>query len=330
MIFSLIVCTYNRSESLKRLLISLRSQTLYPDEILIVDGSNNNVTEDMLEENNFLSTRYFKVDEDHRGLTLQRNYGIRQVSLKSEFICFFDDDIVPERDYFEKLLKTYKDQPDAIAVGGWIVDDTKWIKLEKDKAKFDDFWIDGYIRKLGQRNVLRKILGLQPDKPPGFMPDFSHGFSTGFLPPSGRTFPVEFFMGGVSSYRKKLFKDVNFSKRFVGYGLYEDMDFCIRIQKFGKLYLNTAAKVKHLHEESGRPNYMKYGEMMINNGYYVWRLKHSNPSFIAKIKWYLINLLLLLIRMFNGLKNKDAFDDFKGRVLALAKLLFNNKSEQLS
>ena len=87
-------------------MISLRSQTLYPDEILIIDGSNNNVTEDMLEENNFFSTKYFKVDEDHKGLTLQRNYGIRQVSLESEFICFFDDDIVPERDYFEKLLKT--------------------------------------------------------------------------------------------------------------------------------------------------------------------------------------------------------------------------------
>mgnify|MGYP001269438940 CR=1 FL=1 len=40
-----------------------------------------------------------------------------------------------------------------------------------------EFVIDNYVRPLGQRNVLRKSLGLLSDKPPGFMPDFSHGFS---------------------------------------------------------------------------------------------------------------------------------------------------------
>lgn len=327
MIFTLIVCTYNRSESLLRLLKSLQSQTFYPHEILIIDGSTNEVTRNMLHTNDFRAVKYFMVGNENRGLTLQRNFGVSHVAHNSEFICFLDDDIVPENKYFQKLLETYSNKPKAVATGGWIIDDTNWKKKDKSEVDFGEFWIDGYVRKLGQRNVLRKYLGLLSNKPPGFMPDYSHGFSTGFLPPSGKSYEVEFFMGGVSSYRTGLFNKMKFSERFVGYGLYEDMDFCLRIQKYGKLYVNTAAKVRHLHEESGRPNYYKYGKMVIDNGFYVWRLRYPNPNLKAKIKWFCINLVLIVIRMFNGLNSKNAFDDFKGRFEALIRISFSRKSE---
>ena len=324
--FSLIVCTFKRSESLKRLLQALKYQTLYPGEILIIDGSDNEVTEKMLHNNDFKAVKYFKVSTENRGLTLQRNFGINKVSEQSEFICFLDDDIVPENDYFKELIETYNNVPDAIAVGGWILDDVNWIKKDKSTVGYKDFWIDGYVRKLGQRNVMRKVLGLLSNKPPGFMPEFSHGYSTGFLPPSGKTYEVEYFMGGVSSYKKGLFQNIKFSERFAGYGLYEDMDFCIRAQAFGKLYVNTAAKVRHLHEESGRPNYYRYGKMVINNGFYVWRLQYPNPNLKAKLKWFSVNLVLILIRMFNGFKSKDAFDDSRGRLEALTRICFSRKS----
>lgn len=330
MIFSLIICTYRRSESLKRLLKSLQSQTLYPDEILIIDGSTDEETRKMLDTQKFPAIKYFRVGVENRGLTLQRNYGVNQICSNSEFICFLDDDIVPQNDYFQKLLETYLNKPNAIATGGWIRDETKWREVSRDYLPaFNEFLIDGYVRKLGERNVLRKRLGLLSALRPGFMPEFSHGFSTGFLPPSGKVYEVEFFMGGVSSYRRSLFSNIRFSERFAGYGLYEDMDFCIRTQEFGKLYVNTAARVRHLHEESGRPDYYKYGKMVINNGFYVWRLRYPNPNFKAKIKWYCVNLVLLLIRMFNGFRSKNAFDDFRGRLRALTKICFSRDSEFL-
>ncbi|HEY0091761.1 MAG TPA: glycosyltransferase, partial [Flavobacterium sp.] len=51
--FSLIICTYMRRDPLMVLLESVRTQTLYPDEILIIDGSKNTQTQDALGKNAF-------------------------------------------------------------------------------------------------------------------------------------------------------------------------------------------------------------------------------------------------------------------------------------
>ena len=77
--FSLIVCTYMRPKPLRDLLDSVRLQTVYPSEVLIIDGSTNRETQNMLLENTFTNLKYFLVSESDRGLTKQRNFGIRQV-----------------------------------------------------------------------------------------------------------------------------------------------------------------------------------------------------------------------------------------------------------
>ena len=52
--FSLIICTYMRPQSVLQLLQSVKSQTLYPNEILIIDGSSSQDTEIILKEKQFL------------------------------------------------------------------------------------------------------------------------------------------------------------------------------------------------------------------------------------------------------------------------------------
>ncbi|MCD8518639.1 MAG: glycosyltransferase [Flavobacterium sp.] len=89
MVFTLIICTYKRSQPLLKLLLSVQHQTLYPNEILIVDGSPDDFTKEMLTQNSFQNLKYFKVDENDRGLTKQRNYGIARVEEASEVVCFF-------------------------------------------------------------------------------------------------------------------------------------------------------------------------------------------------------------------------------------------------
>ncbi|APG60095.1 glycosyltransferase family 2 protein [Christiangramia salexigens] len=324
--FSLIICTYQRADSLKRLLDSVSSQNLYPDEIIIVDGSENLATENMVSKLSFEGLEYFRVDEDNRGLTRQRNYGIKK-SGHTDIICFLDDDIVLETNYFENLISTYYKFPDAMAVGGWIKDETEWKKISAEyKPAFDKYAFDNFTRKLGHRNVLRKKLGLLSHEPPGFMPEFSHGFSTGFLPPSGKTYEVEYFMGGVSSYRRKLFDKIKFSKYFEGYGLYEDMDFCLRASRLGKMYVNTRARVEHLHEESGRPDFYKYGKMVVRNGYYVWKIKNPNPNLRCILKWNAITFLLILVRIgniYNTNEKNVALKDAIGRTMGWLSLIFN-------
>jgi GT2 family glycosyltransferase len=230
-----------------------------------------------------------------------------------------DDDIVLESDYFEQLMSTYQKHPDALGVGGYINNETKWDWVGQDyNAPAHEFYFDGYKRKDGSRFILRKKLGLDSDCPPGFLPLFSHGRSVGFLPPSEKTYEVEMLMGGVSSFRKKVFETVQFSTYFEGYGLYEDADFSLRIAKIGKLYLNTAAKLNHYHDPSGRPNQYRYGKMVVRNGWYVWRTKSPNPRLKNQLKWHAITILLTLIRFSNTFttnKRKEAFTEAVGRTI---------------
>jgi len=327
MTFSLVICTYIRPKALLKLLKSVENQTLYPDEILIIDGSTDSKTEEILEGITFKNLKYFKVDKNTRGLVKQRNFGISKVSDNIDIICFLDDDIVLEPNYFKNLIHTYTLYPQAIGAGGYITNEVSWLKTPADYKKTNaDFEMDGYVRKMGQRFLLRKYLGLLPQSKPGFKSDFSNAYSVSFLPPSGKIYEVEFFMGGVSSFKKEIFDKIQFSSYFEGYGLYEDADFCLRASKLGKIYVNTRAQLEHFHEESGRPNRYKYGKMVIRNGWYVWRVGNPNPSLNARIKWNLIALLLTLVKfsnIFTATKKKAAFTEALGRTISWWELLIN-------
>ena len=314
-----------RSKPLSKLLHSIKEQTLYPDEILIIDGSVGNETEIQLENEAFEKLRYFKVEKQDRGLTKQRNYGINLVSEASEIICFLDDDIILTSGYFENVLNTYKLKKEALAVGGYILNNVNWEEAS-DKKSNNKFHFDGWMRNEPSRFKLRRKFGLLPDKLPGFLPTFAHGRSIGFLPPSGKIHEVEQIMGGASSYKKEIFEQISFSTYFEGYGLYEDTDFSLRLSKLGKLYINTSAKLYHYHDDSGRPNKYKYGKMVVRNGWYVWRVKYPNPTFKAKIKWHATSFLLTIVRFINVIstnKKKEAFTESLGRVAGWISLFFN-------
>lgn len=328
--FSLIICTYMRPVPLQTLLQSVGAQTLYPDEILIIDGSRNNETQDMLSRNPFKNLQYFLVGERQRGLTKQRNFGISKTADDAGVICFLDDDTVLENDYFEALIGTYDQYPDAIGVGGYISNEVRW-KPGGQNPSADEFSFDGWTRKDGSRFVLRKKFGLDSDRNPGFSPEFSHGRSIGFLPPSGKIYEVEQLMGGVSSFRKSVFSTFSFSEYFIGYGLYEDADFTLRVSKTGKLYVNTRARLAHYHDHSGRPDKYRYGKMVVRNGWYVWRVKNPKPSFNAKFKWHAITLLLTAVRfinIFTTAKRQEAAAETAGRTAGWLSLFANKPGKK--
>ncbi|MDR7372310.1 glycosyltransferase [Flavobacterium aquidurense] len=331
--FSLIICTYMRPKPLLQLLQSVCEQSVFPDEILIIDGSTDMLTEQILKDNPFQNLSYFLVSKEKRGLTKQRNFGISKVFQDAEIVCFLDDDTVLEKDYFEQLLNTYRVYPEALGVGGYICNETKWESVVNNyQAEINEFYFDGWKRKDGSRFILRKKIGLDTDCPPGFSPLFSHGRSVGFLPPSDKIYEVEQLMGGVSSFKKTVFEKFQFSTYFEGYGLYEDADFSLRVAKTGKLYLNTKAKLNHYHEASGRPNQYQYGKMVVRNGWYVWRVKNSKPHTADFLKWHAITILLTIIRYSNAItttNKKAAFTEALGRTAGWWSLIFNKPKKDL-
>ena len=322
-----------RPQALKSLLDSVLIQTKIPDEILIIDGSSNNETKELIQNLTLnLNLCYYLVDIEHRGLTRQRNFGVGKVSKEMELISFLDDDLLLEPTYFEEIEKTFLENKNAIGVGGIDLKENRYFKKEQNKkyATFNFYELDGWMNKEPLRYKARKLFGLMSDLPPDIIPDFSHGRS-GF-PPNGKVYNVEHLMGMSMSYRKHLFDKLKFSSYFEGYGLYEDFDFCVRALSLGKLYVNTNAQVWHYHEQGGRPNQYKYGKMVLRNGWYVWKLRFPVNTLKATFKWHLTSILLAHIRLLNvmtGPKRFSALTEYFGRMTGWVSLwLFPPKIEK--
>lgn len=293
-----------RPKALLNLLNSVKKQSLYPNQILIIDGSTDSETKQSLEINSFKNLTYYQVNDHQRGLTKQRNFGISQVEETIDIVCFLDDDITLDKLYFKNLLSTYAIHHKALGVGGYITNEVFW-EISSYTKNINYFYFDGWRRKEPSRFKIRRSLGLAPDMPPAFLPTFSHMRAIGFLPPNNKIYPVELFMGGVASYRKSVFNSLSFSTYFEGYGLYEDADYCLRLSKLGPLYVNTSARCEHHHEIHGRPNAFKYGKMVLRNGWYIWRVKYKNPKLKARLKWHLTAFLLMLLTLLGGIKSMN-------------------------
>ena len=320
-----------RPKAIVKLLGSVNSQTLYPNEIIIIDGSTDTLTQAVFKAEAYKNLKYYNVDAIDRGLTKQRNIGISKVSANSNIVCFLDDDVILEPSYFEQIINTYSIYPEALAVGGYITNEVDW-KLSDNTNSKNNFYYDGWMRNESSRFKMRAVFGLEPDTKPGYLPTFAHGRSIGFLPPSDKTYKVEQIMGGVASYKTEVFDSLSFSTYFEGYGLYEDADFSIRLAKLGPIYINTRARLAHYHDGSGRPNQYNYGKMVVRNSWYVWRVKYAKPSFKARFKFYATTILLMTIRATNSITSQEkrkALTETLGRFVGLISLIFNKPRIQI-
>jgi GT2 family glycosyltransferase len=117
---SIIVCTYNRADSLKDTLQALREQTTTPDlnwEVLVVDNNSSDYTQKVIEDvqQSWPQLRY--TSERQQGLSHARNHGIN--SAKGEILLFTDDDVLPEPEWLETTLAGME-KYQADACGGFI------------------------------------------------------------------------------------------------------------------------------------------------------------------------------------------------------------------
>lgn len=326
MFCSLILCTYKRPQSIISLLETVKSQTIYPDEILVIDGSPDNETKEVIRQGDYKNLVYYQASPNERGLTKQRNVGIRLLSRDSEIVCYLDDDTILEQNYFEEVLKAFWSDRSIVGVGGVATNENRWnpIVTGVNYNPYKTYLFDGFYYQEGLRNVVRNILGLQSNLGPGKMPEFSHGRTCGF-PLTGKIYECDLLIGMSFAFKKEVLQKIKFSTYFEGYGLYEDADFCIRAKQFGKLVINTNARLEHHHDPLGRPNLFKYGKMVVINGWYVWRLNTPEPKLVPVIKWHSITLLLMILRLFNVVTTKeriDALKEFCGRFVGWLSLFF--------
>jgi glycosyltransferase involved in cell wall biosynthesis len=117
---SIIVCTYNRAESLRCTLDALLAQeapAVQQWEIIVVDNNSIDHTRSVIEaaQRDRLHIRY--EFEPRQGLSHARNHGI--ACAKGEIILFTDDDVLPEPGWLQATLSGMA-KYDADACGGYI------------------------------------------------------------------------------------------------------------------------------------------------------------------------------------------------------------------
>lgn len=119
---SIVICTYNRSQMLKELLLSLEkivSPQFAEWEVLVVDNASRDSTAQVVGEfikNTTLPLRY--VHESNQGLSQARNRGIKE-SL-GDIIAFIDDDVVVPDDWLVQALQAFT-RHDVDVIGGKVI-----------------------------------------------------------------------------------------------------------------------------------------------------------------------------------------------------------------
>ncbi|MBI4358482.1 MAG: glycosyltransferase family 2 protein [Candidatus Omnitrophica bacterium] len=127
---SVIVCSYNRAESLRDTIESLVNQrAICSYEIIVVDNNSKDGTRDVAESFNGKVKYAF---ESRQGLSYARNTGIKEA--KGQIIAFTDDDVIADSNWVSSIYQCFKETR-ALAVGGqikrlWNCERPEWLAEE--------------------------------------------------------------------------------------------------------------------------------------------------------------------------------------------------------
>jgi glycosyltransferase involved in cell wall biosynthesis len=114
---SIVIVTKNRALDLVHCLGSLASQSVKPDELIIVDNASSDTTKMVVQS--FRKTVKFPVRlvlETKRGYPTIYNRGLREAQF--EWVAFIDDDCVPSLHWIKELKSLVSAHPQAAAIVG--------------------------------------------------------------------------------------------------------------------------------------------------------------------------------------------------------------------
>ncbi|GAX37968.1 glycosyltransferase [Nodularia sp. NIES-3585] len=110
---SVVICTYNRSDYLKRCLNYLKDQDYPHFEVIVVNGPSTDDTMEILTTENNIKV----VQNPLRNLSVSRNLGIQHAS--GEIVAFIDDDALPYDNWLVEIVNRYNELPcNIVGVGG--------------------------------------------------------------------------------------------------------------------------------------------------------------------------------------------------------------------
>lgn len=242
-----VVATKNRPVKLHRMLKSLDSQSLRPDQIIIIDGGTlqvNSVLKDFPELNLIYKTFI------PPSAAKQRNFGLGEVSSDITLVGFLDDDVELDVLAIESLLLFWENAPDHVA--GAALNMMNHPDLFASSLKHLPF---------------AERLGLYSQKKGDVLPS---AFQTMIGTVKKNVF-VNWLPTGAVVWQKNIFEDYLFDEWFTDYSYLEDLDFSYRVGKKNRLMVLGEAKYYHFPALKGRGSDYRFGLREVVNRVYLMR-----------------------------------------------------------
>ncbi|MCB9111277.1 MAG: glycosyltransferase family 2 protein [Anaerolineales bacterium] len=285
---SVIICTRNRFDDFTKTLPSIAAQSRLPDELIVVDSSDEERLEEYLSSMKFpFLVRYFHTQP---GLTLQRNYSIRECA--NDLLFFFDDDVDLDKNYLAEVEKVFASDVDHTigAVGGKIANTPPQTLRMRFEIAFFSF-IRTFFGIVGTRNGKFYPSGM-PSHP-------RKNQSSGY---------IECLSGCCMAFRREVFEKAKFDEALAHYGLMEDVDISKQTLDAGyKIYYQTSATLIHNESPMNRLKVQQWAEMSVVNYDYLFRKNWSKNSWRWLFYyWALIGLFVANFHSLKGLKGTFA------------------------
>jgi glucosyl-dolichyl phosphate glucuronosyltransferase len=269
---SVITPTLNRHDDLQQYVRTLVTQTLLPDELVIVDAGNLDTVEPMLIEELKDSKIELVLLKSEPGTSHQRNVGIDVAS--GDFYFFFDDDIILEPDYIEQSMKCFDSGPNP-KIGGVMGTYNSPPRTQGYRTKYFQFF---------------NMTHATDERPPVIMPS---GASRWAIKPT-EVIPIPVCCSCRVVFRAECFEGERWDCFLPGYTTSEDVEVSFRIAKNWQLVQTPDAVLFHKESPVSRNKYGERIARIIYSRYYFFR-KHmpKDPAHVAAFSWYMFGTTAL-------------------------------------
>jgi len=261
---SVIVPTKNRHEDLYIFFDSLLQQTVLPNQIIVIDQSSKNLSEELIKNklNSFKKSKLIYIyNKNINGLVEAKNHSLQYN--ESDLICFLEDDEVLEVDFLEKIILGFNSNPKMNGCCGVITN-------PPNKNYYYEFFF--HLFHIGlYRDIRVGVFGYDTQQESFIISDK--------------------ISGGLSVWKNKIFSKLVFDLKN-NLHFTEDIDFSSRVFAAfpDSLFINTDARLAHYFSKSNRFNtFERYSKKIIE--YIIYYKKRKNyPFSIIHLFWLLVGI----------------------------------------
>ena len=223
---SAVIATRNRDRVLQRMLTSLATQSAQPLEIIVIDGSENDVTQQICQRQiPHLTTQIIYHRATEIGAATQRNQGMQYATQNT--IWLLDDDIIFEPNCVEKLWQALNSNSQLGGVNAMITNQ-KYLSPGKISRYLFRLLHGGWENSYGGK-CIGPALNLLPED----RPDLPEVVS------------VEWLNTTCVMYRREALPSPLFPPIFTGYSLMEDVTLSLTVGKQWQLANARTARIFH-------------------------------------------------------------------------------------